>query len=197
MRGFVVSGFTYSIGGQHQMTAPESDQQKTDAPSGKSESKPEGKSDAAITQEQMNKLLAAQKRDIESQFSGFDDIKAKAEQFDALTETAKSDMQRLQEQLQSTTAAFEAEKAEKSTLATQLMRSKISASKGLDADLWDRVTGATEEDITADVEKLVAKFQPPSRVSLGSRSGSGASAPDGKDPKERAAAAVRGLRAGI
>ena len=171
------------------MTQP-IEQQEPDA---KPETK--GGSEGLITQEQMNKLLAAQKRDIEGQFSGFDDIKAKAEQFDALTETAKSDMQRLQEQLQSTTASWEADKATKASMATQLLRQKISATLGLDADLWDRVTGSTEEDITTDVEKLVAKFQPVSRVSLGSRSGSGASAPDVKDPKERAAAAVRALRA--
>lgn len=177
------------------MTAPEQ-QQPDPAPSGK-ESKPEGKSDAVITQEQMNKLLAAQKRDIENQYSGFDDIRAKAEQFDALTETAKTDIQRFQDQLQSATSERDALKAEKESLATQLLRQKICASKGLDADLWDRVTGTSEEDIAADVEKLVAKFQPATRVQLGSRSGSGASAPDGKNPKERAAQALRGLRAGI
>lgn len=175
------------------MTEQEEQQPTPEAPSG---GKGEGKGDG-ITQEQMNKLLAAQKREIEGQFAGFDDIKTKAEQFDALTETAKTETQRLQEQLQTLTSSSEVDKAEKAAMATQLLRQKISATEGLDADLWDRVTGATEEDITADVKKLVEKFQPPSRVRLGSRSGSGASAPDGKDPKERAANALRGLRAGI
>jgi hypothetical protein len=181
------------------MTAPAGDQQETSTTEASSNSKAENKggSEGSITQEQMNKLLASQKREIEGQFAGFGDIKAKAEQFDALTETAKTDMQRLQEQLQSTTSGWEADKAEKASMATQLLRQKISATEGLDPDLWDRVTGTTEEDIEADVKKLVAKFQPPSRVSLGSRSGSGASAPDGKDPKERAASALRGLRGGI
>lgn len=150
-----------------------------------------------FTQAQLNSFLAEERRKTESKFDGFDDIKAKAEQFDSLTETAKTDMQRLQDQLQSTTSAFEAEKAERASLAVKLLRSKISSAKGLDSDLWDRVTGDTEESITADVEKLVEKFKPPTRPSLGSRSGSGASAPDARDPKERAADALRSLRAGI
>lgn len=179
------------------MTESTDQQQESGSTDATSAGKPETKSDAHITQEQMNKLLAAQKRDIESQFAGYDEVKAKAEQLDALTETAKTDIQRFQDQLQSTTTERDALKSEKETLATQLLRQKICASKGLDADLWDRVTGTTEDDIAADVEKLVAKFQPASRVQLGSRSGSGASAPDGKNPKERAAAALRGLRTGI
>lgn len=154
-------------------------------------------SEKTFSQAQLTAILDRKIRETESKFDGFDDIKAKAEQFDALTETAKTDIQRFQDQLQSTTTERDAFKAEKESLATQLLRQKICASKGLDADLWDRVTGTTEDDIAADVEKLVAKFQPASRVQLGSRSGSGASAPDGKNPKERAAAALRGLRTGI
>lgn len=156
---------------------------------------PESKqtSENLITQTQLNKLLASQKREIESRFDGFDDIKSKAEQFDQLTETAKSDIQRFQEQLQATSTERDTVKSENSSLKTQLLRQKISAGKGLDSDLWDRVAGTTEEEITADVEKLVAKFQPTSRVQLGSRSGSGASAPDGRTEKQRAAAALRGL----
>lgn len=154
-------------------------------------------SEKTFTQAQLTAILDRKIRETESKYSGFDDIKAKAAQFDSLTETAKTDIERFQDQLASTTTERDALKTAKATLETQLMRQKISASKGLDADLWDRVTGATEEDIAADVDKLVAKFQPTSRVQLGSRSGSGASAPDGKNPKDRAAAALRGLRAGI
>jgi hypothetical protein len=154
-------------------------------------------SEKTFTQAQLTAILDRKIRETESKYSGFDEIKGKAEQFDALTETAKTDIQRFQDQLQSTSAERDTFKADNATLKTQLDRQKISATKGLDPDLWDRVTGSTAEEITADVEKLVAKFQPASRVTLGSRSGSGASAPDGKDPKERAANAVRGLRAGI
>lgn len=176
------------------MTAPAGDQQ----PEPSSEPKATPNDDAPkFTQAQLNSFLAEERRKTESKFDGFDEVKAKAEQFDALTETAKSDNQRLQEALQSATSSYEAEKAISASQAAQLLRQKICASKGLDADLWDRVTGTTEDDIAADVEKLVAKFQPASRVQLGSRSGSGASAPDGKNPKERAAAALRGLRTGI
>lgn len=181
------------------MTAAAGEQQQQDTSSQAAES---GSSDSGasnektFTQAQLNAVVASARREVESKFDGFDDFKGKAEQFDALTETAKTDNQRRDEQLQTTAAERDSFKTKYESAETELLRQKISSTEGLDADLWDRVTGTTEEDITADVKKLVEKFQPPSRVRLGSRSGSGASAPDGKDPKERAANALRGLRAG-
>jgi hypothetical protein len=87
---------------------------------------------------------------------------------------------------------MEAEASEKAQVQLENLRYKISAKKGLDPDLWDRVTGATEEEITSDVDKLVTKFG-----SAGKPTGtlrSGASANNLSNPKERAAAAVRAMR---
>lgn len=81
-------------------------------------------------------------------------------------------------------------KSENAKLQAMLRRQKISATKGLDPDLWDRVIGDTEEEITADVERLVEKFSAPKRTGA---LRSGASAPDGANGK-RGAAALRGLR---
>lgn len=83
-------------------------------------------------------------------------------------------------------------KSENEKLKTQLLRQKICATKGLDPDLWDRVIGDTEEEITTDVERLVEKFAPAPRRSGALRSG--ASAPEGGNEKQRAAHALRGIR---
>lgn len=83
-------------------------------------------------------------------------------------------------------------KSEAEKLKTALQRQKICATKGLDPDLWDRVIGDTEEEITADVERLVEKFAPAPRRSGALRSG--ASAHEGGNEKQRAAQALRGVR---
>lgn len=185
------------------MTAPAGEQQQdtsgqgAGAAAGNSGAGGGSSDEKTFTQTQLNAVVASARREVESKFDGFDDIKSKAEQFDALTETAKTDIQRFQDQLASTSTERDTLKQDNSSLQTQLLRQKISATAGLDADLWDRVTGSTEEEIAADVDKLVSKFQPTRRAPLGPRSGSGASAPDARTPKDRAADALRGLRAGI
>ena len=84
-------------------------------------------------------------------------------------------------------------RSENEKLQTILRRQKISATKGLDPDLWDRVRGETEEEIAADVEALVEKFAPIPKRTGAFRSGASASS-DGVNMKQQAAAAVRGLR---
>lgn len=169
------------------MTAPA--EETGSAPAGEEQGKNKGeKSDGLITQEQMNKLLASQKRDIESRYDGFDDIKAKAEQLDALTQSAKSDLERANETAATEKKRADTEAQEKAQAKLENLRYRICASKKLDPDLWDRVTGTTKEEIEADADKLAEKFTP-SRPIGAFRSG--ASAPNNSDPKERAAAALR------
>jgi hypothetical protein len=172
------------------VTAPAGDTQQDAAP----EPKPQAEPDKTFTQAQLNSFLANQKREIESKFEGFDDIKAKASQFDQLTESTKSEIQRATEAATRAQAEKETEAAEKVKAKLENLRYKISAKKGLDPDLWDRVTGSTEDEITADVEKLVTKFGPTGRQPSGPLR-SGASAAAGENPKEAAARAIRAMRA--
>lgn len=86
---------------------------------------------------------------------------------------------------------METEAREKAEVKLENQRFRIAAKKGLDPDLWDRVRGTTEEEITKDVESLVEKFSAPTKRPGALRSG--ASAPDG-DKGKRGAAALRGLR---
>lgn len=147
---------------------------------------------AKFTQAQLNSFLANQKREIESRYEGFDELKAKAADFDSLTESVKSEVQRATEAAQSAAGERDSLKSENEKLAAQLLRQKISATQGLDPELWDRVQGATAEEIEADVKKLVEKFAVTPKRSGAFRSG--ASASDGASGKQRAAAALRGMR---
>ncbi len=82
-------------------------------------------------------------------------------------------------------------KSENERLQALLQRQKISATQGLDPELWDRVQGSTVEEIEADVKKLVEKFSVTPKRAGALRSG--ASVPEGASGK-RGAAALRGLR---
>jgi hypothetical protein len=172
------------------MTAPAGDtQQEPAAPKPGPQAQPEP--EKTFTQAQLNAIVAQARRDTEAKFDGFDAIKEKATQFDQLTESAKSDVQRANESAAEFKARAEAEAKEKTEAKLESLRYKLSAKKGLDPDLWDRVTGTTEEEITADVEKLAAKFSTqPERRPIGALR-SGASTASNSDPKERAAAALR------
>lgn len=82
-------------------------------------------------------------------------------------------------------------KSENESLKTLLLRQKISAKEQLDPDIWDRVRGTTEDEITADVKKLVEKFSVQPKRTGALRSG--ASASEGAQGK-RGASALRNLR---
>lgn len=171
------------------MTAPAGDPQQDVPVEPKT---PEAPPEKTFTQAQLNSFLASQKRDIESKFDGFEDIKAKATQFDQLTESTKSEVQRANESAAEFKARSETEAREKDAVKLENRRYKISAEKRLDPDLWDRVTGSTDEEITADVDKLVTKFGSTAKPAGALRSG--ASASTATNPKERAASALRALR---
>jgi hypothetical protein len=173
------------------MTA-DAGEQHTDPQNDAPKDAQKGDGEAKFTQAQLNSFLASQRREIESRFTGFDELKAKAEQFDQLNDEKKSEVERATEQAQAAAAERDTFRSDNEKLKVQLLRQKISATKGLDPDLWDRVIGSTEEEITADVERLVEKFAPAPKRSGALRSG--ASAPEGTSGKERAAAALRGLR---
>jgi hypothetical protein len=176
------------------VTAPAGDpQQEGSTPDPKS-SQGDSQAEKTFTQAQLNSFLASQKREIESKYDGFDDIKAKATQFEQLTESTKSEVQRANESAAEYKARMESESREKAEVKLENLRYRVSAKKGLDPDLWDRVTGTTEEEITADVEKLVTKFGPPGRQPSGPLR-SGASAGAAANPKEAAARALRAMRA--
>lgn len=170
------------------MTAPAGEQQQSEpTPAPKGDKGNDGGA-KTFTQDQLNAIVAQTRRDTEAKFDGFDDIKAKAEQLDALTQSAKSDLERANETAATEKKRADTEAQEKAQAKLENLRYKICAAKKLDPDLWDRVTGTTKEEIEADADKLAEKFTPARPIGAFR---SGASAPNNSDPKERAAAALR------
>lgn len=175
-------------------------------------------SERTFTQAELNAIVARERRDTEARFAGYDEYKAKAEQLDALTRSTEppnddADQADTDQPSGTDAAAPTTEpesgategpeasaqddeiQAENTRLKTQLLRQQISAAAGLAPDLWDRVKGTTPDEIATDAATLVAKFPPKPKPPLGSLK-SGASTHDYRSPKERAAAALRGMHRG-
>lgn len=142
-----------------------------------------------FTQAQLNKLLAGQKREIESKFAGFDDIRSKAEQFDALTETSKTEVQRATEAAAQAAKERDEAKAELAERDTAIAQRDIAAKNNLDPNLWEFIKGATTEEITESVKKLLSHSSPKRPTGLRS----GASNEGIQSKQERAVEALRSL----
>lgn len=102
-----------------------------------------------FTQEEVNALLAKQKRE---QFGDYSDLKNKAKSFDELTEQAKSQQQRDAEALSA------AEKRAAEAEATAL-RFQVAAEKGLTPAQAKRLVGSTREELEADAAELAETFK--------------------------------------
>lgn len=170
------------------MTAPEGGYEE----SGEGEHE-ESSAAGTITQDQLNRLLAKQKSDLQKQFAGpeFEAIKDKAAQFDALTESTKSETAKAQEALAEWKTQAEEAATELAWRDTLLLRQELSAQKGLDPKLWSRVQGETAEEIESDIADLLSSF---SARKTPSALKSGASSDSHLTAKERAAQALRSTR---
>lgn len=81
-------------------------------------------------------------------FADYDDLKAKAEQFDRLQADGLSETDKLKAQL-------EAIQAERETFKAEALRSKIALEVGVPADLQNFLTGSDEEEVRAAAKTLV------------------------------------------
>lgn len=106
-----------------------------------------------FTQDEVNRLLAKERRDQEQRFSGYDELKAKAAKFDEAEEANKSELDK---------ALARADKAETELEAARLdaLRSRVAAAKNLPAELAGRLTGTTEEELEADADTLAELLRP-------------------------------------
>lgn len=141
-----------------------------------------GESEKTFTQAQLDKILS-------NRLPEYEGLKAKAAQFDALTESAKT----ADEQQADWRTKAENAESELAWRDTLLMRQEVAASKGLDSRLWSRIRGETQEEIEADIVELQGLSAPaPRRTTNALKSGA---APGGAvDKKELAAQALRGAR---
>mgnify|MGYP001138845507 CR=1 FL=1 len=110
-----------------------------------------------FTQAEMNAIISDRLSRERSKYADYDDLKAKAQQFDAAQEAGKTELQKanekaakLQAQLDSMTKA--------NTLRD--IRGKVAAATGVPADL---LSGDTEEACTAQAQAIAAYAKPVNR----------------------------------
>lgn len=100
-----------------------------------------------FTQEQVNAMLAEQKRKERERFADYDDLKDKASKYVEAQEAAKTEQERAREAAE--TAARERDEARAESL-----RYKAAATHGVDADNFDLLGSGSEEQIAARAERV-------------------------------------------
>lgn len=120
----------------------------TEAPEAKApEAEQKPAESQTFNQEQVNALLAEQKRKERERFAGYDDLKKKAEQFDAAQEAAKSEQERAAD------AARKAQ-ADAESARSEALRYKAAATHKVDPDYFDLLGTGSEEEIASRAERV-------------------------------------------
>ncbi len=96
-----------------------------------------------FTQEEVNSLLAKERRDTQAKFAGFDDYKAKAERLDEIEEANKSDLEKAQGEAEKWKA--KAEKLEADAKRADAI-AKAAEEHGVDAAMLARMEGDVEDN---------------------------------------------------
>lgn len=99
------------------------------------------------SQEDLDKLIGARVARERSKYEGFDELKAKAEQFDQLQDKSKSDTERLQEQMNRIQAERDQEKLQNARLSA-------IAAEGIPAEYQEFVQGTDAESFASSAKKL-------------------------------------------
>ena len=144
--------------------------------------------DPITSQEQLDRIIGQRIDRVKKQFAGFDELKAKAAQFDDLQEASKSELQRERERA----AQLEQELAAERHNA---LKATVAAAKGVPASA---LSGTTREELEASGDALLEwraeQKQAKSTKSVRGLKSGVLSDTQAMDPKERAAAAIRSLR---
>lgn len=140
-----------------------------------------------FTQEEVNSLLARERRDAEAKYAGYDDYKAKAAKLDEIEEASKSDLEKAQAEAAKYKA--KAEKYEADAKRADEV-AEMSAKYGVDAVLLARMDGDVEGNAKFLKERGDALPKYPETYDGGSQGGGtgGVTAEDirsAKTPRER------------
>lgn len=119
-----------------------------------------------FTQAQLDAIVTDRLSRQKAKYADYDELKAKAAEFDKQREAGKSELQKAQEKIQELTA--EKEKAKKDRELKEL-RAKVSKATGVPEEL---IGGDTEEEMTAKA-KAVAAWAKPNQIPGTGHSGPG------------------------
>jgi len=113
-----------------------------------------------FTQDEVDRLIANRLARQKAQFGDYDELRKAAARLKEIEDSQKSEQQRLAEQVEEAAKARTAAEERAKTLETQLLRQKVAIAKGLTPAQAARLQGATEEEIEADADDLLAAFAP-------------------------------------
>ena len=108
-----------------------------------------GGQEKTFTQAELDKIVQERVGRERAKYEGFDDLKAKAEKYDALEEANKSELQKAQEKTAELEAQIKKMQHEKDI---QAMRAKVATEKGVLAEL---LTGETEEACATQADNIL------------------------------------------
>lgn len=121
---------------------------------------------APITsQEELNRVIGERVAREKAKYAGFDELKAKATEYDHLQEQSKTDLQKALERA-------EAAEQERDRERLEISRVKAAADAGIPPNLAHRLVGSTPEELAADALELAQVLAParprPTTVQSGS-----------------------------
>lgn len=155
------------------MTAPAGNESNDE---GQGES-PAGGSDGfspITSQEQFDKTFnqrwAREQAKLHEQYKGFDELKAKAEQFDQLQSANQTEAQRLQAERDAALQAAKDNEARATAAELAALRQKIAIEEHLPIKFAAKLSGATEEELRADAKDTFGEFITPPSFDHGTRS---------------------------
>lgn len=108
--------------------------------------------------EVFNKRWAREQAKIHEQYKGFDELKAKAEQFDQLESANQTELQRLQTEREAAMQKVAENEARAAAAEQAAMRQRVAIEEGLPPKFASRLTGETEDELRADAKETFGEF---------------------------------------
>lgn len=138
-----------------------------------------------FTQEEFNRLVAREKRELRAKYADYDDLKAKAAQLDAIEESKKSELEKAQDEANGWKAKYESLKAD---VDRRKAIDAAAAEYKVDAAMLARMAGDVEENAKFLAERAESIQKYPNVRDEGERKASPITEADiaaEKDPAKR------------
>ena len=115
-----------------------------------------GTEEKTFTQEELNSIVQKRVGELTSKYENYEELKAKAQKFDALAEESKTELQKATEKAD----ALEKELTSlKTANKVRAIREEVAKDKGVPANL---LTGETKEDCEKQADDIIAFAKPKS-----------------------------------
>lgn len=154
-----------------------------------------------LSQADFDKAIGPRIGAIERKYADYDELAAKAKQFDELERAKLSDLEQRDQTIADLQAQLEQFKADMAERELNDLRAKIARDKGLPEAAASRLTGTTQEELEADADAFLELMpKQPTRVATPTPEPVGGGAPPvpGENTKVSAKAVVDGvMRAGL